>query len=78
MDKIMGIVRHVLTFVGGLLVALGVTSSVDWSSVMTNFDAITGAVVAIVGVIGSIVAKVSGDGGIGAFIKNLFTKGSGA
>lgn len=69
--QIMGIVRHILTFVGGALVAIGVTTSVDWSSVMTNFDAITGGVVAVVGVVAAIWTKLKADGGIVAAIKHF-------
>lgn len=58
MDKVIGIIRHILTFAGGVLIALGVTSEVDWSSVVTNFDAIAGAVVTLVGIVGSIIAKL--------------------
>jgi hypothetical protein len=69
--QIMGIVRHILTFAGGALVALGVTTSVDWSAVLTNFDAVTGGIVAIAAFVASVWSKVSASGGIGGFIKSL-------
>lgn len=50
MDKILGIIRHVLTFGGGYLVAKGY---VDEASVQD----IIGGVVAIVGAVWSIAAK---------------------
>jgi hypothetical protein len=67
MDKIIGIIRHILTFAGGVLIALGVTSEVDWSSVITNFDAIAGAVVTLVGIVASIIAKLKGFSWSGMF-----------
>lgn len=63
MEKIQtvwGVVRHALTFVGGALVALGITTQVDWTSALTNLDTIFGAAVAVVGVVASILAKVKG------------------
>lgn len=50
MDKILGIIRHVLTGVGGALVTAGVLTA-------TQTDTILGSVLALVGVIWSIVSK---------------------
>lgn len=74
--QIMGIVRHILTFVGGALVAVGVTTSVDWSSVMSNFDTVTGGVVALIAVVASIWTKLKSEGGIVAVIKAALGGGS--
>lgn len=74
MDKvsaIWGVVRHVLSFVGGALVALGVVSQVDWTSALSNLDTIVGAATAIVAVAASIFAKVKGFNW-----KNIFSGGS--
>ena len=57
---IWGVVRHVLSFAGGALVALGFVSQVDWTSALTNLDTIGGAVATVVAVGASILAKVSG------------------
>jgi hypothetical protein len=50
MDKVLGIIRHVLTFAGGIIVAKGI---VDESTYME----LSGAVLTLVGGIWSIVAK---------------------
>lgn len=74
MDKVQavwGMVRHVLTFAGGALIALGVVDQVDWTSALTNLDTIFGAAVAVVGVVASIVAKVKGFDW-----KNIFKSGA--
>lgn len=59
-EQVLGIVRHSLTFIGGLLVMSGVGSAEQWMEVV-------GSGVALTGTIWSIVAKlpetpdVSGD-----------------
>lgn len=59
-EQVLGIVRHSLTFIGGLLVMSGVGSPDQWMEIV-------GSGVALVGAIWSIVAKlpetpdVSGD-----------------
>lgn len=49
-DQILGIVRHVLTTVGGMVVAKGIVDE-------GTMTAIVGGAVALVGVIWSVVAK---------------------
>lgn len=49
-DTVLGIVRHLLTAGGGILVASGYTTNDQWT-------AISGGVVALVGVIWSILQK---------------------
>jgi hypothetical protein len=51
-EKLMGIVRHVLTFVGGGLVILGYTDD-------AMVQELIGGVLAVVGTVWSIVAKKS-------------------
>lgn len=61
MDKIttaLGVVRHVLSFAGGALIALGVVSGTDWTSALTSFDGVTGGVLTLIAVVGSIVNKL--------------------
>lgn len=50
MDKILGIVRHVLTFAGGALVSFGWSSQVDITSALTSFDSIVGGAATLIGV----------------------------
>ena len=50
MEKVLGIVRHALTFIGGIIVAKGI---VDESTYME----LSGAVITLVGGIWSIVSK---------------------
>jgi|JI9StandDraft_2_1071091.scaffolds.fasta_scaffold46170_3 hypothetical protein len=50
-EQVMGIVRHSLTFIGGLLVMSGVGSPDQWMEIV-------GSGVALVGAIWSIVVKV--------------------
>jgi hypothetical protein len=49
-EKTLGIVRHILTFVGGVLITKGL---IDESAIME----ITGAIVGLVGAIWSIIEK---------------------
>ena len=51
-DKVFGIIRHVLTFVGGILVIKGYTDDV-------MVEEVIGGVVALTGSIWSIVSKKS-------------------
>lgn len=57
---IWGVVRHVLSFAGGALVALGFVSQVDWTSALTNLDTIGGAIATVVAIAASIGAKFAG------------------
>lgn len=50
MDKILGIVRHVLTFAGGALVSFGWSSQVDITSALTSFDSVVGGAATLIGV----------------------------
>lgn len=51
LDKVQGIVRHVLTGLGGSLVALGITGSEeDWSKIV-------GAVTLVIGLVWSWIVK---------------------
>lgn len=49
-DKILGIVRHTLTFVGGILIVKGYGDEVIWQE-------ITGASITLIGGIWSVVSK---------------------
>jgi hypothetical protein len=49
-DKILGIIRHALTFIGGYIVAKGLINE-------TQFAEIAGAAMTLVGTIWSIVSK---------------------
>ena len=49
-DQVLGIVRHVLTTVGGIVVSKGITDT-------NTMTAIVGGVVAFVGVVWSITSK---------------------
>lgn len=51
MNKIMGIIRHVLTFGGGILIAMGMTDEGTWKE-------LSGALVTAIGGIWSLVDKI--------------------
>ena len=59
-SAVWGVVRHALSLAGGALVALGVVSSADWTSVLTNGDAIVGGILTVVAVGASIISKIKG------------------
>lgn len=49
-DRVMGVVRHILTFAGGYAVAKGYLDE-------ANIEAVVGAVVTVVGTVWSVMAK---------------------
>jgi hypothetical protein len=53
-EQVMGIVRHVLTFVGGAIVAKGLTTD----AIMVE---LTGAAMTAIGAIWSIVSKIKSE-----------------
>ena len=53
-EQVMGIVRHVLTFVGGVIVAKGLTTDAAMLE-------LTGAAMTAIGTIWSIVAKIKSE-----------------
>lgn len=65
MDKIVGVVRHVIGIAGGILIGLGLVAEADWTSLLTNFDAVTGGIMAVVAIAASIYAKFKDGGGLG-------------
>lgn len=63
MDKVAavwGVVRHALGIAGGALVALGLTTSADWTSALTSVDGVIGGIAVVVAVGASILNKVKG------------------
>lgn len=53
-EKLQGIVRHTLTFVGGILVMKGLLDE-------TLFNELLGSVVTLAGTVWSIITKAKGD-----------------
>ncbi len=49
-EQVLGVVRHVLTAVGGVLIAKGLVDDGSWTEIM-------GSTVTLIGVIWSVVAK---------------------
>lgn len=47
-DKIMGLIRHILTFVGGILVMKGYISETLWLEVISGIMTITGLVWSVI------------------------------
>lgn len=70
MDKIIGVVRHVIGIIGGILIGFGLVAEADWTSLLTNFDAVTGGIMAAIAVVASVVAKLKSIGGIGGLFKS--------
>lgn len=62
MDKVYGIIRHVLGGAGALLVGLGLSDADTVAQASTNFEAIVGAVTFFAAVGASIVAKIKAGG----------------
>jgi hypothetical protein len=65
MDKVWGVVRHVVGILGGVLIGFGWVSTVDWSSFLTNLDTAYGGVAGALAIGASIYAKFNGTGGLG-------------
>lgn len=59
-DKILGIVRHVVGGLGAALVGFGLASSADVATAATSVDSIVGGALFLVGLVASIVAKIKG------------------
>ncbi len=59
MDKTLGVVRHLLSGLGGLLVGLGYANQEDVDLIFANLETILGAAMAIVATGASIWEKVS-------------------
>lgn len=63
MDKVAvfwGVARHALGIAGGAIIALGLTTSADWTSLLTSIDGIVGGLAVVVAVGASILNKVKG------------------
>ena len=63
MDKVAafwGVVRHALGIAGGAVIALGLTTSADWTSALTSIDGIVGGLAVVTAVGTSILNKVKG------------------
>lgn len=58
MDKIMGVVRHVVGMVGAVLVALGIAEADQMATVTESLTVIGGAVLSLAAIGASIYAKV--------------------
>lgn len=54
-EQVIGIVRHALTFIGGVLVAKGLASD-------TVIMELTGSIIALIGGVWSIVVKIKSEG----------------
>lgn len=60
-QKIYGVIRNVIAAVGGFVVALGYSTSADVTSLLTSVEGVVGAVVTIVAIVTSVIAKVKGN-----------------
>lgn len=58
MDKVLGVVRHIVTIAGGVLIGIGVMDADQAASLTSNFEAIAGGALAIAGIVASVVAKL--------------------
>lgn len=53
-EQILGIIRHVFTFVGGLLVAKGLVDE-------SNITELSGAILSVIGAVWSIISKKTAE-----------------
>lgn len=60
MDKVLGVIRHIVTIAGGVLIGIGVMDADQAAALTSNFEAIAGGVLALAGIAASVVAKLKG------------------
>lgn len=58
MDKIFGVVRHVIGLAGGVLIGLGLMDAEQSAALATNVEAISGGILAVVAIGASVIAKL--------------------
>lgn len=60
-QKILGIVRHVVGGIGAGLVGFGFATSADVATAATSVDSIAGGVLFLVGLVASVISKIKGE-----------------
>ena len=58
MDKVFGVLRHIVTAAGAVLVGLGISDASQVADLTTNLETIIGAVGVVIGIVSSIVVKL--------------------
>lgn len=58
MDKVFGVIRHIVTAAGAILVGLGISDASQVADLSTNLETIIGAVGVVIGIVSSIVVKL--------------------
>lgn len=58
MDKVIGIIRHVITLGGGVLVTLGLTDAAAAADLSNQVATIAGSAAIVVSIVASVVAKL--------------------
>lgn len=60
MDKIVGVVRHIIGMVGAVLVALGIAEADQMATLSESVSVIAGAVMTVGAIAASVLAKIKG------------------
>lgn len=60
MDKVLGILRHVITAGGAVLLTFGVTSADTVTTATSSFESLFGAIGVLAGIAGSIYNSIKG------------------
>jgi hypothetical protein len=60
MQKIFGVVRHIIGGIGAGLIGFGFANQGDITQVLTSLDGVVGGVMAIAAVVASVVSKIKG------------------
>lgn len=60
MDKVFGVIRHIITAAGAVLVGLGLADASQVADLTNNAETILGAIMTVIGIVSSIVVKLKG------------------
>lgn len=58
MDKVFGVIRHLITAAGAVLVGLGISDAGQIANLTGNIETIIGAAGVVIGIVSSIVVKL--------------------
>ncbi len=60
MDKVFGVLRHIVTAAGAILVGLGISDASQVADLTSNVETILGAAMTVIGIVSSIIVKLKG------------------
>lgn len=78
MDKILGVVRHLVSAAGAVLLTFGFTDSATVTSALTSFDGLIGSVLALAGIGASVYNSITHKNAVVAAASTAAVTGSAA